>query len=44
MLSDRPAIKNDANLFSQINGLPALTSTNFKVIGTLTNGNASWAT
>jgi subtilase family serine protease len=37
------SIKNDANLFSQINGLPALTSTNFKVIGKLTNGNASWA-
>ncbi len=36
-------IKNDANVFSSINGLPALNSTNFKVIGTLTNANSSWA-
>ena len=37
-------IKNDANLFSEINGLPTLNSTNFKIIGTPTGSNASWAT
>jgi subtilase family serine protease len=36
-------IQKDANLFSQINRLPTLNSTNFKVVGTLTGGNASWA-
>ncbi len=36
-------IKNDANLFSEINGLPALNSTNFKVVGTLTDANSGWA-
>lgn len=38
-----PTIKQDANLFSQINGLPALNATNFQVVGKLTNGNSGWA-
>jgi subtilase family serine protease len=36
-------IKQDANIFSQLNGLPTLNSTNFKMIGTPSTTNTSWA-
>jgi subtilase family serine protease len=36
-------IESDANLFSEINGLPALNSTNFQIVGTPTGTNAGWA-
>ncbi len=40
-------IKSDANTFSELNGLPALNSTNFKIIGTptgtATNSYSGWA-
>ncbi|ABF42142.1 physarolisin II [Candidatus Koribacter versatilis Ellin345] len=38
-----PTIQADANTFSAINGLPALNSTNFQVVGANAGGNASWA-
>jgi subtilase family serine protease len=36
-------IQQDAELFSQIYGLPDLTSSNFTIIGTPTGANAGWA-
>lgn len=37
-------IESDANLFSQINGLPQLNSTNFQMIGSVVSTTSNWPT